>query len=85
MLYKKLLERDINRIEVKEVILEGEVVESYEEDKPFPSALFFKLVNNRPLHVVAAFDEMRNKAYIITSYEPDLIIFENDYRTRKKK
>jgi hypothetical protein len=32
-----------------------------------------------------AFDEKENKGYIITSYEPNLEIFESDYKTRKKK
>jgi hypothetical protein len=65
--------------------MEGDVIENYEDDKPFPSALFFKFITDRPLHALIAFDERQNKAYIITSYEPSLEIFENDYKTRKRK
>jgi Domain of unknown function (DUF4258) len=83
--FQRMLERNIDRADVKRVIIEGEIIENYEDDKPFPSALFFKVINNKPLHAVAAFDEKENKAYIITSYEPSLEIFENDYKTRKKK
>ena len=83
--FQRMLERNIQRADIKKVILEGEVIESYEKDKPFPSALFFKFINNRPLHALVAFDEIQNKAYIITSYEPNLEIFESDYKTRKKK
>jgi len=83
--FQRMLERDIERRDIKKVILEGEIIENYEGDKPFPSALFFKFINNRPLHTIVAFDEKENKAYIITSYEPNLEIFESDYKTRKKK
>lgn len=83
--FQRMLERNIDRADVKKVVIEGEMIENYEDDKPFPSALFFKFINNRPLHAVAAFDERQNKVYIITSYEPNLEIFENDFKTRKKK
>jgi len=45
-------------------------IEDYPADKPFPSALFFKPVGGRPLHVVLAFDSNGEKAYVITAYEP---------------
>ena len=83
--FQRMLERNIERADVKRVITEGEVIENYEDDKPYPSALFFKIINNRPLHALVAFDEEQNKTYIITSYEPNLEIFESDYKTRKKK
>jgi len=83
--FQRMLERNIERADVKRVIIDGELIENYEDDKPFPSALFFKIINNRPLHALVAFDEEQNKIYIITSYEPNLEIFESDYKTRKKK
>ena len=83
--FQRMLERNIERADVKRVIIDGELIENYEDDKPFPSALFFKIINNRPLHALVAFDEELNKTYIITSYEPNLEIFESDYKTRKKK
>jgi len=83
--FQRMLERNITRENVKEVVTKGELIEDYKSDKPFPSALFFKVVNNRPIHVVIAFDEKQNKSHIITTYEPTLDIFESDYKTRKKK
>ena len=83
--FQRMLERNITREDVKEVIIKGELIEEYESDKPFPSALFFKVVNKRPTHAVIAFDEKQNKAHVITTYEPTLAIFESDYKTRKKK
>ena len=80
-----MVQRGIKRENVKEVITKGEMIESYENDKPFPSALFFKIVNGEPLHVVISFDERQNKVYIITAYKPSIEIFESDYKTRKRK
>ena len=56
----------------------------YPEDTPFPSAPFFALIENTPLHVVAAFDETSQTVSIITAYKPSLEIFEADFTTRKK-
>ena len=80
-----MFERDISRDNVKEVIVRGEMIEVYESDKPFPSALFYKMINTIPIHVTVALDEGQNKAYIITAYEPSLDVFENDFKTRKKQ
>ena len=82
---QRMLERNIDRTDVKNVVMKGEMIENYEDDKPFPSALFFNFINNRPLHTIVSFDERQNKAYIITAYEPNLEMFENDYKTRKKR
>lgn len=82
---QKMFEREISRKVVKEVVLEGEIIKSYDDDKPFPSALFFKKINNRPIHVIVSVDESNKITYIISAYEPSLSNFESDYKTRKKK
>jgi len=65
-------------------LLSGERVRDYAEDRPFPSALFLGYISGKPLHVVAALDQMNKEVFIITAYEPSLDIFEADYRTRRK-
>ena len=47
--FQRMLERGVSKSDVKKVLLEGELINSYDYDQPFPSALFFKKVNNRPL------------------------------------
>jgi hypothetical protein len=79
-----MLERNISRADVCEVITHEEIIEDYPIDKPFPSALFFKVTSDRPLHVVAAFDEKEEKVYVITRYEPTIDKFERDFKTRRK-
>ena len=79
----RLAERNISQDEALEVILDGEVIEDYPDDEPYPSCLMFKEVNGRPLHLVVALDLDDNFAYVITVYEPSLDEFKPDYRTRR--
>lgn len=82
---EKLAERNIPQQSVRDVLLTGECIQSYPEDRPFPSALFLGYNAGRPLHVVAACDGAGQRAFIITAYEPSPDVFESDYRTRRKK
>jgi Domain of unknown function (DUF4258) len=81
---QRMAERDVLQADVIEVILQGELIKRYDADKPFPSALFFKTVNQRPLHVVVAINKAEAFAFIVTVYEPSLEIFEPDFKTKKK-
>ncbi len=70
--------------EVYEAICAGEVIESYPDDTPFPSVLFFGMTGaNRPLHVVCAYDRQDDWAVIVTVYQPDPTLWE-DYRRRRQ-
>jgi hypothetical protein len=81
---ERMMERGISRSDVKQVLLNGEIIEEYSDDHPFPSGLFLGFINGAPLHVVAAIDKENEYCYIITSYRPDLTNFKSDYKTRKK-
>jgi len=80
---QKLAERGVSQQSVRDVLLQGERIREYADDKPFPSALFLGYVCGKPLHVVAAYDEKNSRVFVITAYEPALEIFEADYRTRR--
>lgn len=41
-IFQRMLEREISKIDVKQVILEGELINSYDNDQPFPRALFLR-------------------------------------------
>jgi len=69
---------------VLEVILDGEVIEDYPEDHPFPSCLIFEMVWGKPFHVVISLDNQNQKAYIITAYIPTLDKFGPNFRTRRE-
>ncbi len=79
------MKRGISRRMVRNVILQGERIEDYPGDWLSPSALFLGWAGVRPIHVVAAFDNITPIVYIIIAYEPTLAYFLSDFRTRKKK
>ncbi len=79
---ERMLERGISRAEVVTAVQNGEVIEEYPSDFPYPSCLMYNL-ENEPLHVVAAMDGQ--KRFIITVYRPSLEEFESDYKTRKNR
>ncbi len=52
--------------------LEGETIESYIKDLPFPSALIYgDDKEGEPIHSVWAYDESKQIAILITAYKPD--------------
>ena len=80
----RLAERNISQDVIIEVIMKGEIVESYPHNAPFPSCLILGWVEGKPYHVVVSFDEVSEMGYIITVYEPSLDKFESDFRTRRR-
>ena len=82
---RRMFQRGIKTEFVKRVIKAGTVIEEYPDDKPFPSALFHGICENKPLHVVAAFDSESDRVFVITAYWPDEEHFEGDLRTRRTK
>lgn len=81
---ERMFERDILESEVEGVVLNGEIIESYLDDKPYVSFLSFAYCEQRALHVVYAIDE-ENQAVVITVYQPDSAIWEDDMKTRRNK
>ena len=80
---KRLFEREISIDEMQAVIVEGETIEDYPYDEPYPSKLVLGWMHGRPLHVVAAFNEDTNETIGVTVYEPDPDIWDPDFRTKK--
>ena len=76
-------ERDISRADVKNGIMNGEIIEEYPNDFQNPSCLIFGYnINRRILHIIAGCDNIN--LYVITAYYPDTKKFEDDLRTRRK-
>jgi hypothetical protein len=81
----QMFKRDISVEDVRQVIEMGEAIAEYPNDRPFPSFLMLGRVNLRYLHVVVARDERFDKCIVITAYEPAANIWEEDFKTKKKK
>ena len=82
---ERILERNISRQDVFNVLGTGEEIEDYANDTPFPSALLFGWKGEEPIHVVVALDSIGQQGYIITVYRPDLEHFTPDFRTRRNR
>ena len=80
---QRMFERDVSEIEIREVLENGETIEDYPKDTPYPSRLMLGWVGIRPLHVVVADNFDENEWIVITVYELDLIRWAADYKRRK--
>lgn len=80
---RRMFARRISEAEVEIAIERGTMIESYLDDTPFPSYLVLCAIDGRPIHVVYSIDESTNTFYIITTYNPDSEIWQNNFRTRK--
>lgn len=80
---ERMFQRDISEEEVEEVVISGETIESYPDDRPYPSYLALGYVQKRAIHVVYAKGE-GGVFIIITVYEPSLNRWDQDWKTRKE-
>ncbi len=81
----RMQKRQITVEEVKEALLNGEVIEVYPNDTPLPSKLILGWTNRkRPLHIVTAIDKEQKAIWIITVYEPSLELWTSDFKQRRK-
>jgi len=80
-----MVTRGVSRSAVLAVLATGEAIADYGDDTPYPSVLLLGWVEERPLHVVAAFDAVAERAHVITAYEPGPEHFAEDYRTRRER
>ncbi len=81
---KRMIEERLVSSIVLEVVLSGEIIKEYHDDKPFPSILMLGYDNRRPIHVVCSYNPDADKVHIITNYKPTLEYYESDFKTRRK-
>ena len=78
---QRMSERGIREEDVARVISEGREIESYPDDKPYPSRLVLGWAEGKPIHVVAA--AAGDAIIVITVYEPDPGQWEAGFERRK--
>jgi hypothetical protein len=82
-------EIDNDDLEIEDIMIiaeTGETIESYANDKPFPSFLNLGWATgmvNYPIHVVAAKDN-EERIHIITAYKPSSFRWDTSFKIRKK-
>lgn len=76
-------ERKIKSKDVRNAVENGEIIEQYPDDYPFPSCLILgKDQAGNPLHVCMSDEGSASR--IITVYHPDPERWSDDFRTRKE-
>lgn len=80
---KRLEQRGISLNDIISCIKNGEIIEQYPADYPYPSCLIMGIaLNNVILHVVIGSN--LETIWIITAYFPNREKWENDFKTRKE-
>ncbi len=81
----RMQQRKISADELQDALKCAEVVEYYEDDRPFSSALVLGYTAaGRPLHSVVALDQDGDMLWIVTMYEPTTLNWINGFRQRRK-
>ncbi len=79
---KRMIKRSIDRYEMEQAVLSGEIIEEYPDDKYSPSCLIYgRTKADRHLHVQLSLPPL---VVVITAYDPDETEW-IDYRVRRKK
>jgi hypothetical protein len=78
-----MLERGISEVDVRDVLENGEMIETYPEELPFPGYLVLGRCSGRAVHVVACDDVETASTIIITVYEPDPMRWDQTFKHRR--
>ena len=77
-------QRGIKIKDIRNAVNNGEIIEQYPEDFPFPSCLILrKTYSNQWIHLVMSDEGSMSR--VITAYYPDKEKWTEDFRTRKEK
>jgi hypothetical protein len=78
----RIFKRGIEYDNILQAIMNGEIIEHYPNDYPYPSGLILGYdINHTLLHVVVG--KSNDAIYLITAYYPGTDKWEGDYKTRK--
>lgn len=80
---RRMFRRGISDDDVRRVVADGEPIERYPDDTPYPSRLLLGWSGSRPIHVVVADNPAGQETIVITVYEPDSGLWEAGFRRRK--
>lgn len=79
----RLFERKIKISDIIRCIETGEIIEQYNNDKPFPSCLILgEDTEGQLFHIVVSSDA--ESLFLITAYYPDANRWESGYKNRKE-
>ena len=76
--------RGVISAEVRTVIEQGDTIERYPQDMPYPSRLVLGYGGGHALHVVVADNAHDDETIVVTAYEPDPALWQPGFRRRRK-
>jgi len=80
----RISRRGINMCDVESALIDGEIIERYPTDYPYPSCLVLgRSKAGKPLHVVCGSNG--EKLWLVTAYFPDPDEWTEDFKQRRKK
>ncbi len=82
---RQMFHRGLSKDDIVAVVKNGQIIADYPNDKPYPSYLMLGIVNNKPIHVVFAFDKDNKTGIIITAYIPDAELWNDGFQSRRIK
>ena len=80
---QQMFKRNIRPKYVKELLSLAEVIKDYPNDNPYPSKLLLGFINDIPLHIVVAYNNIDLQMIIVTAYVPDRELWSDDFKTKK--
>ena len=78
----RLEQRSITEDDIESALNNGEIIEQYSDDYPWPSCLILGYSNSRPLHICMGSNG--EAAKLITAYWPDPEKWSVDFKQRKE-
>jgi hypothetical protein len=78
-----MFERAIPPVVVERIIVQGDVVADYPDDRPYPSVLVLGFDQNRPIHLVLAQNLKTGACYVVTVYVPDPGLWDESFKQRR--
>ena len=81
---QRMFQRHISKDDVRHALENGETIETYPQDTPYPSRLVLGWCGSRPVHVVVADNAQGRETVVITVYEPDLTEWEPGFKRRQR-
>jgi hypothetical protein len=80
---ERMFDRKISEDDVRNVLLDGEEIEAY-RNTPYPGRLVLGWCGTRPIHVVVDENRDDDELIVITTYEPQLDLWEFGFKRRKQ-
>ena len=81
----QMFDRGISVDDIEKTISHGEVIDAYPDDNPYPSRLMLYKLADRPIHAVVAENIHEQEVIVVTAYEPNLSLWDSDFRMRRLK